>query len=157
MSKEFRHIIRIADTDLDGTLKVTEALSKIHGVGVGLSYAILRKAGIDTETRLGFLSEDETKKIEDILMDPLKHGIPKWLLNRQKDLETGKDLHLVGSELVLRTKLDIDAMKTMKSWRGYRHSYGLKVRGQRTRVTGRKGKALGVKKKAVAKPAERKE
>jgi small subunit ribosomal protein S13 len=157
MSKEFRHIIRIADTDLDGALKVAEALTKIHGVGVGLSYAVLRKAGIDMEARLGFLSEAETKRIEDILMDPLKHGIPAWLLNRRKDLETGKDMHLLGSELVLRTKLDIDAMKNMKSWRGYRHSYGLKVRGQRTRVTGRKGKALGVKKKAVMKPAERKE
>jgi small subunit ribosomal protein S13 len=40
-------------------------------------------------------------------------------------------------------------MKDTKSWRGYRHAYGLKVRGQRTKTTGRAGKALGVKKKEI--------
>ncbi|NLE05551.1 MAG: 30S ribosomal protein S13, partial [Crenarchaeota archaeon] len=37
----------------------------------------------------------------------------------------------------------------IRSWRGYRHAYGLKVRGQRTKTTGRAGKSLGVKKKAM--------
>jgi len=45
--------------------------------------------------------------------------------------------------------MDIDKMKEIKSWRGYRHAYGLKVRGQRTKTTGRAGKALGVKKKTL--------
>jgi small subunit ribosomal protein S13 len=45
--------------------------------------------------------------------------------------------------------MDIDQAKEIKSWRGYRHAYGLKVRGQRTKTTGRAGKALGVKKKAI--------
>jgi len=78
-----------------------------------------------------------------------KHNLPEWLFNRQKDMETGKNLHFTGSDLVLQTKTDIDLMKATKSWKGYRHSYGLKVRGQRTRTTGRKGKAIGVKKKRV--------
>jgi len=43
--------------------------------------------------------------------------------------------------------MDIEQMKNIKSWKGYRHAYGLKVRGQRTKTTGRAGKALGVKKK----------
>jgi small subunit ribosomal protein S13 len=77
--------------------------------------------------------------------------LPAWLLNRRKNLETGKDMHLISADLVLRTKMDIEQMKEIKSWRGYRHAYGLKVRGQRTRTTGRKGKALGVKKKEAAK------
>jgi len=147
MSKEFRHIVRIAETDLDGTLKVANALSNVKGVGVSLANAILKKAGIDPNRRLGFLSDAELREIEEILNNLSQHGIPSWLFNRRKDLETGKDLHLIGSDLVLRTKMDIELMKKIKSWRGYRHAYGLKVRGQRTRTTGRTGKVVGVRKK----------
>jgi len=149
MSKEFRHIIRIADTDLNGTHKVGFALLDIKGVGVGLANAVIKKAGINQDARLGFLSDAELEKIEDILKTPSKYGLPSWLLNRSKDIETGKDLHQIGSELVLQTKTDIDAMKRIRSWRGFRHAHGLKVRGQRTKTTGRKGKAVGVKKKAL--------
>jgi len=149
MSREFRHIIRIADTDIDGTLKAGYALSKIKGVGTRVAQAILRKADIDPETRLGFLSDAEVEKIEDILNNPAKHGFPGWLLNRPKDVETGKDLHLIGPDLDLRVKSDIEEMKKVKSWRGYRHAYNLKVRGQKTRTTGRTGKAMGVRRKTV--------
>ena len=147
MSREFRHIVRVTDTDIDGTLKVGYALTKIKGVSISLANAILKKAGINPEIRLGLLSEEQVKKIEDVLLNPAKYGIPSWLLNRRKDLETGKDMHLLSSDLVLRTKMDIDLMKKIKSWKGYRHAYGLKVRGQRTRTTGRTGKTVGVSKK----------
>jgi len=149
MSKEFRHIIRIAGADLDGSQTVAYALANIKGVGIGLANAILKKAGIKTETRVGFLSETDVKKIEDIIEKPAKYGIPGWLLNRQKDRETGNDLHLTGSDLVLQIKTDIDQMKNIRSWKGFRHSHGLKARGQHTKTTGRKGKAIGVKKKLV--------
>ena len=149
MSKEFRHILRIADTDLDGTLKVGYALSNIKGVGTRLAHAILRKANINPETRLGFLSEVEVEKLKDVITNPAKHGFPGWLLNRPKDIETGKDLHLIGPDLDLRVKSDIEELKKTKSWRGYRHAYGLKVRGQKTRTTARKGKAMGVRKRAL--------
>ncbi len=149
MSKEFRHIIRIADTDLDGAKKVGHAIADIKGMGINLANVILQKAGIDPKNRLGFLSEVEVEKIEDIIKNPLKYGIPEWYLNRPKDRETGKSLHLIGSDLVLQIKTDVDQMKKIRSWRGFRHAYGLKVRGQRTRTTGRAGKAMGVKKKPV--------
>ncbi|MFQ6068563.1 MAG: 30S ribosomal protein S13 [Candidatus Bathyarchaeia archaeon] len=147
MSKEFRHITRIAETDLDGTLKVVHAISKIKGIGISIANAIVKKSGLNPETRLGFLSEQDLQKLEDIIKNPTKHDLPEWIFNRQKDLETGKNLHLIGSDLVLQIKTDIDLMKATKSWKGYRHSYGLKARGQRTKTTGRKGKAIGVKKK----------
>ena len=99
--------------------------------------------------RVGFLPESDVEKIEDVIKDPSKFNIPNWLFNRRKDAETGKDMHLMSAELVLRTKTDIDQAKEMRSWRGYRHAYSLKVRGQRTKTTGRAGKALGVKKKAL--------
>ncbi len=145
MSREFRHILRITGTDVDGTLKTPYALRKIRGVSLNLANAILKKAEIVPEKRAGFLTEAEVERIEQIVRKPTRFGLPSWLLNRRKDLETGQDLHLIGADLDLRTKMDIKLMKEMKSWRGYRHAYGLKVHGQRTRATGRKGRAVGVK------------
>ncbi len=149
MSQEFRHILRIVGTDVDGTLKTSYALTKIKGISLNLSNAILKKVGVNPDLRAGFLTETEVEKIETIVKEPAKYGLPSWLLNRRKDLETGKDMHLISADLVLRTKMDIGQTKELKSWRGYRHAYGLKVRGQRTKTTGRAGKALGVKKKEI--------
>jgi small subunit ribosomal protein S13 len=149
MSDEYRHILRIIGVDVEGTLKVPYAITKIKGMSLSLGSAILKKAGVDPEKRAGFLTETEIEKIEDIIKNPAKYGLPNWLLNRRKDPDSGKDMHLISADLVLRTKMDIEQMKDMKSWRGYRHAYGLKVRGQRTKTTGRAGKALGVKKKTI--------
>jgi small subunit ribosomal protein S13 len=141
------------DANVDGTLKTAYALTKIKGIGLSLSNAILRKAEINPDKRVGFLTESEAEKIEKIVEDPTRYGMPFWLYNRRKDPETGKDAHLISADLVLRTKMDIEQMKNVKSWRGYRHAYGLKVRGQRTKTTGRAGKALGVKKKDLVRRA----
>jgi small subunit ribosomal protein S13 len=141
--------MRIVDANVDGTLKASYAVSKIRGINVRLAHAILRKADIDPEKRAGFLTEAEIDKIEEIAKDPLKYGVPSWLANRRKDAATGKNMHLISADLILKSKMDIQEMKDTKSWRGYRHAYGLKVRGQRTKTTGRAGKALGVKKKDV--------
>jgi small subunit ribosomal protein S13 len=159
MSQEFRHILRISGSDVAGTLKNVYALTEVKGISHGLSNAILKKAGVNPDQRVGFLTEAEIERIEDIIKDPSKHNLPIWLFNRRKDLETGKDIHLMSAELVLRTKTDIDQAKDIRSWRGYRHAYSLKVRGQHTKTTGRAGKSLGVKKKdliakAKAAPAE---
>jgi small subunit ribosomal protein S13 len=152
-SQEFRHIVRILGSDSAGTLKVSYAVTSIKGVSLSLSNAILKKAEINPDLRAGFLTEAEITKIEEIVKDPSKYNLPTWLFNRRKDTDSGKDMHLISADLVLRTKTDIDEAKNIRSWRGYRHAYGLKVRGQRTKTTGRSGKSLGVKKKALmAKP-----
>ena len=154
MSEEFRHILRIVDVDVDGTLKAAYALARVKGVSINLANALLKTAKINPEKRAGFLTEAELEKIGDMVKEAVRHDLPVWLFNRRKDAESGKDLHLISADLVLRTKVDIEQMKNIKSWRGYRHAYGLKVRGQRTKTTGRAGKALGVKKKdLVAKQA----
>jgi len=139
--------------DLDGTRNVAYALTKIRGVDIRLANAIIKKAGIPLEKRLGFLSDIEIRKIEEIVRNLENYDLPSWLLNRRKDLETGKDLHITTSDLDLQTKTDIERKKTLRSWQGYRHSYGLRVRGQRTRTTGRKGKAVSVRKKREVKSA----
>jgi len=147
MSREFRHIVRIAGADIDGSKKLVYGITKIRGLGVSLASAIAKAADLKSETRIGNLTESDVQKIEDVITDPLKYGIPPRQVNRRKDLPSGRDMHLTGADLTLSMKTDIDFMKDIRSWRGLRHSYGLKVRGQRTRTTGRKGKAVGVKKK----------
>ncbi len=153
MSKEFRFIVRLMGTDLDGSKKVPYGLSKIRGVGPNFAQAVVKVARVNPEARIGQLSEAEMSKLEDAIKDPMKHGIPPRLFNRRKDVETGRDMHLVGPDLALSMKADIDLMKDIRSWKGVRHSLGLKVRGQRTRTTGRSGKAVGVKKKVLMEAA----
>ena len=147
MSTEFKHIVRLAGSDLEGSRKVVYALTKIKGINIRLAEAIVKKVNIPQDKRLGFLSESEIRRIEDAISNINNYDLPSWLFNRRKDLETGKDIHLITSDLDLKMKEDIEREKAMKSWKGYRHSYGLKVRGQRTRTTGRKGRTVGVKKR----------
>ena len=147
MSEGFRHIVRICGTDLDGSKKLAYGLAKISGVGINFARAVAKVAGISPNLRIGMLTDEQVKKIEEIINNPEKSDIPSFMFNRRKDLETGLDKHLYGSDLAIRWKMDIDFLKALKCWRGVRHSLGLKVRGQKTRTTGRKGKTVGVRKK----------
>lgn len=144
MSAEFRHIVRVIDKDVDGAKTVAEALSCIKGIGLRLADIIAKKSGVSPEMRIGYLSEEKIKEIEEIIGNPAQYGIPSWLFNRRKDLEGGGDKHLISSDIDLQVRADIEREKSIWSWRGYRHAYGLKVRGQRTRTTGRTGKTVGV-------------
>ncbi|MFH0848733.1 MAG: 30S ribosomal protein S13 [archaeon] len=148
-SREFRHIVRIKGTDIDGSKKIVYGLTKIRGLGIATSSAIVQASNLKPDLRIGQLTPEEVGTIENIMIDPVKHGIPGRMTNRQHDPVTGRDLHLVGPDLILRIKTDIDFMKDIRSWKGIRHSLGLKVRGQRTKTTGRKGKAVGVQKKVA--------
>jgi len=149
MSQEYRYILRIMGADVQGTLKTSYAVAEVKGVSASLSNAILKKAGVNPDLRAGFLTDSDVNKIEDVIREPAKYGIPSWMFNRRKDTESGKDAHLISSELLFKIKTDIDGAKAIRSWRGYRHAYSLKVRGQRTKTTGRAGKSLGVKKKTL--------
>lgn len=148
LSREFRHIIRIADQDLKGSDRLVYALANVKGVGVNLANAIVNVLKLDPDQRLGYLTDLEVKKVMEVLQNPAAYGVPAWMLNRQKDLESGEHKHLIGSELALRVRQDVDFMKKIRCWKGVRHSLGLKVRGQRTRTTGRTGQTVGVGKKA---------
>jgi len=147
MSETFRYIIRIAGTDLRGSEKLAFALDSIEGVSIRTAYAAIKLAKLDPEMRTGYLSDSQAKELERIIQDLSKIGIPSWLLNRRKDIATGKDIHLIGPDLKLATRMDIERMKATKSWKGIRHALGLKTRGQHTRTTGRTGQTVGVSKK----------
>ncbi len=141
----FKPIVRIGDTDLDGYKAVGFALTKIKGIGVSTAFAICRYLGIDPLTRLGDLPDEVIRKL-DWAVRNLHQFAPGWFVNRPKDPETGKNLHLIGAELILTAKKDIDLMKKIGCWKGIRHKLGLKVRGQRTATTGRLGITVGVSK-----------
>jgi small subunit ribosomal protein S13 len=153
MSREFRHVLRVAGTNVDGTKKVIYGLSLIRGVGPSYASAVVRAAEVRPDLRMGDLSEGEVEKLEDVMRDPAKYGLPARLFNRRKGLDSGRDQHVIGADLALSTKADIDFMTDIRTWKGVRHSLGLKVRGQRTRTTGRKGRAVGVAKKVVMEAA----
>ena len=146
-SRQFKYIVRIAGTDIDGKLKLPYGLSEIKGIGYTTAVAIIRFLGLDPNMRTGFLSEDEIRKIEEVVKDLTKLGLPTWLYNRRKDYETGLDLHLIGPDLIFHARRDIEREIRIGTWRGVRHRLGLKVRGQRTGTTGRLGMTVGVRKK----------
>ncbi len=79
------------------------------------------------------------------------------MVNRQKDPYSGDNIHLVGPDLELMNREDINLQKKLKSYTGVRHALGLPVRGQRTRTSFRKGTTIGVSRKKAVQPAKKKE
>lgn len=150
---DFRHIVRICGSDVDGTKRVAHSLGRIRGIGINFAQIACRVGNIDPNRVMGSLTDGEASRLEEIVSDPLSHGVTPWMLNRQKDLFGGDSKHMVGSALALATKQDVDFMKRTRTWKGTRHSLGLKVRGQKTRTTGRKGQTVGVTKKAEVPPS----
>ncbi|MFN9898902.1 MAG: 30S ribosomal protein S13 [bacterium] len=82
-----------------------------------------------------------------MLSRPTDYNIPKWFLNRQKDPKTGTFYQLVSNNLDTCMREDLERMRKCKNHRGLRHFWGVRVRGQRTKSTGRCGKTLGVQRK----------
>lgn len=150
-------IVRIANRDLNGNLPPARALTRIKGVGVRMSNAAVAVLGRQTDVpdKLGAMSDQQIKTLERIIRNPSEFNLPNWLVNRRKDFTTGEDTHLLESELIFTRREDIKRMQKVGARRGIRLALGLKVRGQRTRSTGRKGKTVGVQKKKQ-KPAAKK-
>ena len=131
-------------SQVDGNAKIEYGLTQIRGIGMRFAQAVVRVAKIDINLRIGAIPEKDLNRIEEIIIDPIKNGIPAWMVNRKKDLVTGENLHIIGNRLELSVRRDIDRMKRIRSYKGVRHHRGLKVRGQRTKSTGRHGLVVGV-------------
>lgn len=144
--KNFREKVffRKLRSQVDGNAKVEHGLTQIRGVGRRLAQAIVKIAEINPHSRVGALPEKDINRIEEIILNPVENGVPSWMVNRKKDLRTGENIHLIGNKLELEVKKDIDRMKKIKSYKGVRHHLRLKVRGQRTKSTGRHGLVVGV-------------
>jgi len=143
---EIRHLVRIANADLDGEKQLLFALRKIKGVNTMIANAICKITGFEPSKKVGELTKENIAKIGDILATPIKSGIPIWMLNRRKDPETGNTTHLISNDLIFARNNDIKRLKRIKSYRGSRHQAGLPSRGQRTKSNFRKnkGKVVGV-------------
>jgi small subunit ribosomal protein S13 len=146
---EFKHIVRLAGKDLPGNKPVQLALSYLKGVSVNYARAVAYATDIDPFAKLGSLTKEQVEQIEKAINNPSEYGIPSWMLNRRKDFDTGRDLHIIGSDLEIAIRSDIGRERHIRSRRGIRHELGLPVRGQRTRSTGRKGLVVGVKRKEI--------
>lgn len=81
---EFRNLLRIIGTSIEGHRRLEFGLSKIRGIGRRLATAIIRVSGLDPNIRIGLLTEEQQEKLVEIIRDPVKYGIPKWMVNRQK-------------------------------------------------------------------------
>lgn len=160
---------------MDGKVKVPFALRTIKGIGRRFAVLVCHKAQIDVNRRAGELNEDEVNKVCDIFAKPtgkyltflfprstfvtrqlidyndlcvsLEYGIPEWFLNRQRCIKDGTTTQIFSNIVDTRLREDLERMKKIRKHRGLRHFWGIKVRGQRTKSTGRTGKTLGVTKK----------
>ena len=154
-SQEYRHIVRIVGNDIPGERKLIVGLTQIKGIGFNFATAISSTLKINQNSNIGNLTEENVQAIEKLILNPIEAKFPLWFLNRQKDIETGKDMHLLTSDIPFTLRNDIERERVTVSWRGYRHLSGLKVRGQRTRTSGRRGGAVGVAKGGLAAPVKK--
>ncbi|PWT81489.1 MAG: 30S ribosomal protein S13 [Acidobacteria bacterium] len=124
---------RVAGVDLPPNKRSEIGLTYIYGIGRSRSNAILNEAGINLDTRIRDLSEDELSRI-------------RAILEAQGEIE---------GDLRKRIQMDIKRLMDIGCYRGLRHRRGLPVRGQRTHTNARTRKgprrATIAKKKAPGK------
>ena len=120
---------RISGVDLPREKRVEVGLTYVYGIGLPSSQKILAEAGINPDTRVKDLTEDEVSKLREII---------------DKD-------YVVEGDLRRNVALDIKRLMEIGCYRGVRHRKGLPVRGQRTKTNAKtrkgKGKTIANKKK----------
>merc|ERR1712076_310091 len=142
----FQHILRVMNTNIDGKRNIMFAITAIKGVGRRFANIALKKADIDMSKRAGELSEEEVERIITIISNPRQYKIPDYFLNRQKDIKDGKTTQVLSNFLDNKLREDLERLKKIRAHRGLRHYWGVRVRGQHTKTTGRRGRTVGVSK-----------
>ncbi len=145
MTESKKIIVRVMNTDLKGNSSISKQLSRIKGIGKNFAHAFCTRMKIDPTQKVNTLPDAEIKKIETEMKNP--KCLESWFLNRQKDYDTGSDIHLSTASLNLQGQFDQKRIQKTKTYRGLRKAAGLPVRGQRTKANFRKGKTVGVSKK----------
>jgi small subunit ribosomal protein S13 len=140
---DLQYFVRIGQTDLDGTKTVERSLSDMNGIGQRTARLVAEAADVDRTATFGRLDQDDIDSVVDVVENFSEH-VPEWMVNRQKDFFTGETDHIVGSDLNEKRRHDINRMKMIDSYKGVRHKRGQKVRGQRTKSTGRTEGTIGV-------------
>ncbi len=114
---------RILGVDIPRDKRVEIALTYIYGIGLSTSKEILRKTGVNPDTRVRDLTEDEITKLRDVIDKEYK----------------------VEGDLQRQVAADIKRLIEIGSYRGLRHRRGLPVRGQNTKTNARTRKGAGAK------------
>ncbi|GMN48818.1 hypothetical protein TIFTF001_017991 [Ficus carica] len=148
-NEDFQHILRVLNTNVDGKQKIMFALTSIKGIGRRFANIVCKKADVDMNKRAGELSAAELDTLMTIVANPRQFKIPDWFLNRKKDYKDGKYSQVVSNALDMKLRDDLERLKKIRNHRGLRHYWGLRVRGQHTKTTGRRGKTVGVSKKRL--------
>ena len=154
--EDIRYFVRIGQTDLDGTKSVERALTDMNGSGHRAARLIAEKADVDRRAVFGKLDDDT---IDDIVagVEGYADDVPDWMTNHRSDFFTGEVTHETGNELEMSRRQDINRMQMIDSYKGVRHKRGQKVRGQRTKSTGRSEGTIGVNIEAIKEQAEEEE
>lgn len=145
-NEEMKHLVRVMNTDLPGDQPVRLALTGIKGIGRRTANIVVEGSDIDPDTKIGYLSDEEIDTLNSTINN-FESQLPSWMLNRQKDPYSGENKHLLGQDIFMSLREDVNTLKKTRAYRGVRHERGLKVRGQRTKSTGRGGSTIGVSKK----------
>jgi small subunit ribosomal protein S13 len=159
LEEDFKYIVRIAQTDIDGNKPAIVGLTSIKGIGNRIAEIVIRQIDFPRNEKIGRMKDPQVEQVEKIIT-AISEQLPEWMVNRQGDFESGDSFHLLGTDLDLYRRDDINRMKMIRSYKGIRHEQGQKVRGQRTRSNGRTGLTLGVVKgevKAAAAAAPKEE
>ena len=153
-SPDIRGIVRLADNDLDGHMKLSKALLHVKGIGHSLirplTLLIEKELNLKEDVKIGKLTEEQLEKVNNLLYNLDNSKLPSFLVNRREDFSSGKDMHIIMNDLLFAMRQDIERKVKSRSWQGYRHNRGKKVRGQRTKNTGRRGLTVGVVRKKEA-------
>ncbi|MFB6169742.1 MAG: 30S ribosomal protein S13 [Haloarculaceae archaeon] len=151
--EEIRYFVRIGQTDLDGTKSVERALTEMNGIGRRAARIIADKADIDRQAVFGKLDDDDIDAVVE-LVEGYADEVPDWMANHQNDFFGGDTTHEIGNDLDMTRRRDINRMKMIDSYKGIRHKRGQKVRGQRTKSTGRTEGTIGVNVEAIKEEQE---
>merc|ERR1712025_1066137 len=130
-----------------GREKIIYALSKIRGIGRRFANIICKKGNIDLTKRAGEFAVEQLEKLMEIVANPKTYKIPSWFLNNQVDYKDGTFSQVTASQVDGLMRETLERLKKIRSHRGIRHHWGVRVRGQHTKTTGRGGKNVGASKK----------
>lgn len=141
--EDLRYFIRIGQTDLDGTKSVERSLTGMSGIGRRSARVIAQNADVDRTATFGRLDDDVIDRIIEAV-ENFDDEVPEWMVNSRKEYFSGESTHEIGNDLSMSLRQDINRMQMIRSYKGVRHERGQKVRGQRTRSTGRSEGTIGV-------------
>jgi small subunit ribosomal protein S13 len=153
---DIRYFVRIGQADLDGTKSVERSLTELNGIGRRAARIIADKAGVDRTATFGALEDDTIDEVVEVV-ESFADETPEWLTNHRNEFFSGETTHRIGNDLEITRRQDINRMKMIDSYKGVRHKRGQKVRGQRTKSTGRTEGTIGVNVEAIKEDMEEEE